>query len=84
MKIDQLFVRNLASEANDRIIVSSIVELAHRLGFRVTAEGVEDQGALDYLGAIGCDHAQGFFIARPLPAEAFVAFAGNFSKRRDN
>ncbi len=84
LKIDQLFVRNLATEANDRIIVSSIVELAHRLGFRVTAEGVEDQGALDYLGAIGCDHAQGYFIARPLQAEAFVTFAGNFGKPGDN
>jgi EAL domain-containing protein (putative c-di-GMP-specific phosphodiesterase class I) len=76
LKIDQMFVRHLATDANDRIIVRSIVELSHQLGYRVTAEGVEDQGALDYLAAVGCDHAQGFFIARPMPAEAFATFVG--------
>lgn len=76
LKIDQMFVKHLATDPNDRIIVRSIVELSHQLGYRVTAEGVEDQGALDYLASIGCDHAQGYFIARPLPVEAFTAFVG--------
>ena len=76
LKIDQMFVKHLATDANDRTIVRSLVELSHQLGYRVTAEGVEDQGALDYLASIGCDHAQGFFIARPMPAEAFAAFVG--------
>jgi EAL domain-containing protein (putative c-di-GMP-specific phosphodiesterase class I) len=54
--------------------VRSIVDLAHHLGYRVTAEGVEDASALDYLAAVGCDHAQGYLIARPLPTAAFDAF----------
>ncbi|HWU75386.1 MAG TPA: EAL domain-containing protein [Rhodanobacter sp.] len=73
LKIDQLFVKSLAIEPNDRIIVESLVEMSHRLGYRVTAEGVEDQAALDCLTAIGCDHAQGYFIAKAVPADAFVA-----------
>jgi diguanylate cyclase (GGDEF)-like protein len=75
LKIDRMFVNNLASDANDRVIVQSIVDLSHRLGYRVTAEGVEDQGALDFLASIGCDHAQGYFIARAMSAEDFIAFA---------
>jgi diguanylate cyclase (GGDEF)-like protein len=74
LKIDQMFVKHLATDANDRTIVRSIVDLSHRLGYRVTAEGVEDQGALDYLASTGCDHAQGYFISRALPADAFAAF----------
>jgi diguanylate cyclase (GGDEF)-like protein len=74
LKIDKSFLLKLAEGKEDRTIVRSIVELGHRLGYRVTAEGVSDQATLDYLAEIGCDHAQGFFIARPLPAEAFDAF----------
>ncbi|HEY8682194.1 MAG TPA: GGDEF domain-containing protein, partial [Rhodanobacter sp.] len=74
LKIDQMFVKHLATDQNDQIIVRSIVELSHRLGYSVTAEGVEDQGALDYLTSIGCDHAQGYFIAHPLVADDFAAF----------
>lgn len=73
LKIDQLFVKNLAIEPKDRIIVESLVEMSHRLGYRVTAEGVEDQAALDCLSAIGCDYAQGYFISKAVPANAFVA-----------
>ena len=74
LKIDKSFLLKLAEGSADRAIVSSIVELGHRLGYRVTAEGVSDQATLDYLAEIGCDHAQGFYIARALPAEAFDAF----------
>lgn len=74
LKIDKSFLLEVADGKEDRTIVRSIVELGHRLGYRVTAEGVSDQATLDYLAEIGCDHAQGFFIARPLTAEAFDAF----------
>ena len=84
LKIDKSFLLKLAQGAEDRTIVGSIVELGHRLGYRVTAEGVTDQTTLDYLGQIGCDHAQGFFIARAMPAEAFDAFLAEsvWSRRR--
>lgn len=74
LKIDQLFIKHLGTDRSDQIIVRSIVELSHRLGYQVTAEGVEDKAALDYLIAIGCDHAQGYFITRALAANDFIAF----------
>ncbi len=76
LKIDQTFVRKLAVDREDQTIVRSIVELGHRLGYRVTAEGVEDEGAFEYLTTIGCDHAQGYFIARPLAPADFDQFVG--------
>ena len=78
LKIDRLFTRRIAEAAADRAIVRSIVELGHHLGYRVTAEGVEDQATLDFLVKVGCDHAQGYWISRPLPEPEFEAFiAGN-------
>jgi len=74
LKIDKSFVLNLAQNAEDRTIVRSVIELGHRLGYSVTAEGVEDEAALAGLTDYGCDHAQGYHIARPLPADAFDRF----------
>jgi len=72
LKIDQSFIRHLMDDANDRIIVRSIVELSHNLGYSVTAEGVEDAQTLQYLASIGCDHAQGYFVARPVDADSIA------------
>ncbi|TCV91650.1 diguanylate cyclase/phosphodiesterase [Luteibacter rhizovicinus] len=66
LKIDKMFVQQLATDETDRTIVRSLVELGHGLGYEVTAEGVEDAAALDFLREIGCDHAQGFFVARAM------------------
>ncbi len=74
LKIDRAFVAPLAQSPEDRVIVRSIVELAHALGCRVTAEGVEERAALDYLATVGCDHAQGYLVARPMEAVALDAF----------
>jgi len=70
IKIDRLFTQRLGEDVGDRTLVRSIVELGHRLGYRVTAEGVETRAAIDYLSSIGCDHAQGFLIARALASDA--------------
>ena len=50
----------------------STIELAHALGLKVVAEGIEHQQALDALAAFSCDYAQGYHFSRPLPAEAFT------------
>jgi EAL domain-containing protein (putative c-di-GMP-specific phosphodiesterase class I)/GGDEF domain-containing protein len=71
LKIDKSFIRHLSGDAADRTIVGSIVELGHRLGYRVTAEGIEDAESLAFLADIGCDYGQGYHIAMPLPADAF-------------
>jgi len=70
IKIDRLFTQRLGEDVGDRTLVRSIVELGHRLGYRVTAEGVETRTAIEYLREVGCDHAQGFYIARALAADA--------------
>lgn len=76
LKIDKMFVQHLATDETDRVIVRSLVELGHRLGYRVTAEGVEDEATLAFLGEVGCDHAQGFHVDRPMTFAALVARRG--------
>lgn len=70
IKIDRSFVKNVTTDDESRAIVDTTIELGRRLGMRVVAEGVESLGALEYLRSQGCDLAQGFFIAKPMPAAA--------------
>jgi EAL domain-containing protein (putative c-di-GMP-specific phosphodiesterase class I)/GGDEF domain-containing protein len=81
LKIDKAFVMNLATDPTDAVLVRSAVALAHSLGLRVVAEGVENAGALDLLYAMGCDLAQGYLIARPMPLTELVAFLGNRERK---
>jgi EAL domain-containing protein (putative c-di-GMP-specific phosphodiesterase class I) len=69
IKIDRSFVMNLASVSDDAIIVRSTIELAHKLGLRVIAEGVEDADAARILVEYECDEVQGYHYARPAAAE---------------
>jgi diguanylate cyclase (GGDEF)-like protein/PAS domain S-box-containing protein len=69
LKIDQSFVHNLAPDSADLALVEAIVMMAHKLGLRVIAEGVETEDQRQLLMACGCDSAQGFLFARPMPAE---------------
>ncbi|MCY1144359.1 bifunctional diguanylate cyclase/phosphodiesterase [Actinoplanes sp. Pm04-4] len=73
LKIDRSFVQDLAHDQSSRALVASTVELGHRLGLTVVAEGVEDEEAAEALREIGCDTAQGYHFARPLTAEALTA-----------
>jgi diguanylate cyclase (GGDEF)-like protein/PAS domain S-box-containing protein len=72
LKIDKSFVIGMAGEGGDETIVRSTSELGHNLDLTVVAEGVEDQWTLDLLGNLGCDQAQGFHIARPMPSDDLV------------
>ncbi len=72
IKIDRSFVLTMTEDANDRTIVRSVIDLAHNLGKRVVAEGVEDEATLDALRGYGCDRAQGYLIGRPMPADALA------------
>jgi diguanylate cyclase len=73
LKIDRSFVQHAHRNRGDGILVHSTVQLAHELGIKVVAEGVEDAECLAFLESCGCDYAQGWLIARPLPLDAFVA-----------
>jgi diguanylate cyclase (GGDEF)-like protein len=68
IKIDKSFVMDMAIDASDAAIVRSTIDLAHNLGLRVVAEGVESHQAWTRLNELGCDLAQGFYVSRPLPA----------------
>ncbi len=82
LKIDQSFVRTVLFNPGDQAIVSSTIELAHRLNLSVVAEGIEDQETADWLQARGCDIGQGYHFARPLPPDAFVALAHSMGTGR--
>jgi diguanylate cyclase (GGDEF)-like protein len=69
IKIDKSFVMTLCQNNNDTVIVQSIIGLAHNLGFKVVAEGVEDQCTQDKLKQLNCDLIQGYFLSKPQPAE---------------
>ena len=75
VKIDRTFVTNLCRSPADQAIVRSVVDLAHGLGFRVTAEGVETEAVADWLARCGCGYAQGYYFARPLPWPELVRAA---------
>lgn len=74
LKIDRSFVGDLEHSEETRAVVGAVVSLAHALGLCVVAEGVETQGQRDILLAAGCDEFQGFFFARPMPAERLLAW----------
>ena len=73
LKIDQQFVKLAASDANAAAVVRSIIAMSHGLNIRVVAEGVETEEQLRFLMRKRCDEAQGFYVARPVPAAEFPA-----------
>ena len=73
LKIDYSFISNLAPGAPEFALCEAIVVMAHKLGVKVIAEGVETEQQLDLLKKIGCDYGQGYLFSRPLPPEKFEA-----------
>ncbi|MEC5186189.1 diguanylate cyclase (GGDEF)-like protein [Cryobacterium sp. MP_3.1] len=69
LKLDRSFVSQMIDDPRAKSLVVSTVDLAHSLGMRMVAEGVESIAAYDELAACGCDHAQGFLLSRPIPAD---------------
>ena len=74
LKIDRSFVKTLSSDSSSRVIVESTLQMAHAMGLRVVAEGVEDATTAAALVACGVDVLQGFHIARPMPADEVSAW----------
>lgn len=71
IKIDQTFVRNIGVDPDDAAIVEATISMAHNLNRAVVAEGVEEEGQLEFLMRNGCEELQGYLFSRPLPAKAF-------------
>lgn len=74
LKIDQSFVRAMTSSEDDARIVEMIIELSHKFGLKVVAEGVEDRPTLDFLSKLGCDFAQGYYVSKPLSIQELQDF----------
>ena len=72
LKIDMSFIRNMDNDKDDETIVRSTVDLGHNMGLKVVAEGVETEAIWNMLREMGCDVAQGYYLSRPLAADALV------------
>jgi EAL domain-containing protein (putative c-di-GMP-specific phosphodiesterase class I) len=82
LKIDKSFVLGMENSESDAQIVRSTIELAHNLGLSVVAEGVETAGVYRLLGELHCDEGQGYYMSKPMPAEAFVAWREGWLSRQ--
>jgi len=80
LKIDQSFVRDLLTDPDDAAIVRAIIQMAASLGLRTIAEGVESAAVAERIAALGCDQAQGYHYARPMPAAAFTDYLQRTAK----
>jgi len=78
IKIDQSFVCDMSVSKASSVIVRSTIDLAHDLGRKVVAEGIESQAHWDQLAALGCDIGQGYFLARPMPAQELPGWVAGF------
>jgi EAL domain-containing protein (putative c-di-GMP-specific phosphodiesterase class I) len=77
LKIDRSFVQFAHQNRGDAILVRSTIDLAHELGLKVVAEGVEDEACLAFLASVGCDLAQGYLISRPVGRDEIAAMLGD-------
>jgi diguanylate cyclase (GGDEF)-like protein len=82
LKIDRSFVSHMHSDPNDATIVRSVIDLGHNLGLETIAEGIEDLATWRQLDRLGCDGAQGFFLARPMPARQLEAWLTQRARAR--
>lgn len=81
LKIDRSFVQFAHQNRGDGALVRSTIDLAHELGLKVVAEGVEDQACLEFLRAVGCDFAQGYLISKPIAPSQFAALLASDQTR---
>lgn len=82
LKIDQSFVRNIETDKDDFTLSEAIIVMAHKLGLKVIAEGVETQGQKKILAEAGCDYAQGYLYSKPVPSAEFETLLMNESTHK--
>ncbi|MEP6347245.1 MAG: EAL domain-containing protein, partial [Parasphingorhabdus sp.] len=73
IKLDQSFIKTLVTDKTNQVMVQSTIKMAQNLGFKVVAEGIEDQACLDLLTKYGCDIGQGWHISKPVTSDFFIA-----------
>lgn len=82
LKLDRSFVNGAYKDASKRAIVEATLVMAHQLGMKTVAEGIEDRADWDFLRELGCDVAQGYFIARPMPGAQVSGWRAGWEQRR--
>ncbi|MDP2795096.1 MAG: EAL domain-containing protein [Sulfurisoma sp.] len=81
LKLDRSFVMDIETDPNDAAICAATIALAHNLGFKVVAEGIETERQHDYLRRLGCDYGQGYLFSRPLAETEATVFVGRGASR---
>ncbi len=84
IKIDKSFVTDMTNDENDAIIVHATIVMAHNMGYRVVAEGVENAEVLELLQILGCDIAQGYYFSKPIAAEEVAEWIVLHNKSSQN
>jgi EAL domain-containing protein (putative c-di-GMP-specific phosphodiesterase class I) len=84
LKIDQAFVRKALQDRESAVVLSAITGMAHQLQLDVVAEGVETEQQWAHLKALGCDVAQGYFVAPAMPGEQLLGWAQRWEQRRQS
>jgi EAL domain-containing protein (putative c-di-GMP-specific phosphodiesterase class I) len=82
LKIDRSFVQYAHERESDATLVRSTIDLAHALGLKVVAEGIEDAENLAFLRSVRCDYAQGYFIDRPMPFDKLVSRLAEYATKK--
>jgi diguanylate cyclase (GGDEF)-like protein/PAS domain S-box-containing protein len=82
LKIDKSFVMNMVNDENDAIIVRSTIDLAHNIGLKVVAEGIEDSLSYQSLKKLGCDYGQGYLLSKPIGAEALFLWHSDWENHK--
>ncbi len=82
LKLDRAFILPIADDSRSAALVASTIALAHSLDLRIVAEGVETEEAYETLVRLGCDEAQGYFMSRPIPADALDTWLAAWEPRR--
>ena len=78
---DKSFVMNMLSSDQDAVIVRSTIDLAHNLGLKITAEGIENKETQEILEILGCDYAQGYYLTKPMNNTAFINWLNHYNSQ---
>lgn len=81
LKIDQSFISYMLESDMDRHIVNTVIQMAHGFDLKVVAEGIENRDTFEELKSLGCDVAQGYYLAKPMPQEAFIQWMNQHLKK---
>jgi EAL domain-containing protein (putative c-di-GMP-specific phosphodiesterase class I) len=84
LKIDRAFVSDLGQNGSNETLCEAIIAMAHKLGLKVIAEGIETRQQLELLLEMDCDYGQGFYFSRALPAAEFEAYVDDFNRKAEN